>query len=101
MIIAIDQSTSATKALLFDDNCKLLKQVGIPHKQYYPQPGWVEHDAQEIWQNTLKAIREACNSHSSLFTLHFSLRILIVCIGKRLIFDVRPQFAYRFLREIR
>lgn len=61
MIIAIDQSTSATKALLFDDNCKLLKQVGIPHKQYYPQPGWVEHDAEEIWQNTLKAIKEACN----------------------------------------
>lgn len=77
MIIAIDQSTSATKALLFDDNCKLLKQVGIPHKQYYPQPGWVEHDAEEIWQNTIKAIRESCESHSSLFTLHSALSIAI------------------------
>lgn len=58
MIIAIDQSTSATKALLFDDNCKLIKQVGVPHQQYYPQPGWVEHDAEEIYQNMLKAISQ-------------------------------------------
>lgn len=77
MIIAIDQSTSATKALLFDDNCKLLKQVGVPHKQYYPQPGWVEHDAEEIWQNTLQAIKEACNSHSSLFTPDVSISLAI------------------------
>ena len=62
MIISIDQSTSATKALLFNDDCKLLKQVGIPHKQYYPQPGWVEHDAEEIWQNTLKAINQVLES---------------------------------------
>ena len=58
MIIAIDQSTSATKALLFDDNCKLIKQIGVPHQQYYPQPGWVEHDAEEIYQNMLKAISQ-------------------------------------------
>lgn len=58
MIISIDQSTSATKALLFDDNCTLLKQVAIPHQQYYPQPGWVEHDAVEIYYNTVKAIKE-------------------------------------------
>ena len=58
MIIAIDQSTSATKALLFDDNCKLIKQIGVPHQQYYPQPGWVEHDAEEIYQNMLNAISQ-------------------------------------------
>lgn len=58
MIIAIDQSTSATKALLFDDQCKLLKQVGEPHQQYYPQPGWVEHDPEEIYVKTIKAISQ-------------------------------------------
>ena len=56
MIISIDQSTSATKALLFDDECRLVKQTSIPHRQFYPQPGWVEHDAEEIFQNTLQAI---------------------------------------------
>lgn len=55
-IIAIDQSTSATKAMLFNERCELLYRVNIPHRQIYPQPGWVEHDAEEIFQNTLKAI---------------------------------------------
>lgn len=58
MIISIDQSTSATKALLFSDDCRLIKQVGIPHQQFYPQPGWVEHDAEEIYRNTLEAIAQ-------------------------------------------
>lgn len=56
--IAIDQSTSATKAVLFDEHCRLVARVNKPHQQYYPQAGWVEHDAEEIYQNTLAAIRE-------------------------------------------
>lgn len=52
-ILAIDQSTSATKALLFDETGKALDRESRPHRQIYPQPGWVEHDAEEIWQNTL------------------------------------------------
>lgn len=55
-IIAIDQSTSATKAMLFSEKCELLHRVNIEHHQYYPQSGWVEHDATEIYQNVLKAI---------------------------------------------
>jgi glycerol kinase len=56
-IIAIDQSTSATKALLFDEQCRLLTRSSVAHQQHYPKAGWVEHDAEEIYQNTLKAIR--------------------------------------------
>ena len=56
-IIAIDQSTSATKAILFDEGCKLLGRVNVEHKQYYPQSGWVEHDAEEIYANAVEAIR--------------------------------------------
>lgn len=55
-IIAIDQSTSATKAMLFTEDCQLLHRVNIDHQQYYPKPGWVEHDAEEIYANTVKAI---------------------------------------------
>ena len=54
-ILAIDQSTSATKALLFDAHGRLLDQETRPHQQIYPQPGWVEHDAEEIYRNTLQA----------------------------------------------
>ncbi len=56
-IIAIDQSTSATKALLFDEQCRLLTRSSVAHQQHYPKAGWVEHDAEEIYQNTVKAIR--------------------------------------------
>ncbi len=50
-VLAIDQSTSATKALLFDDQGNLLDQASLEHRQFYPRPGWVEHDAEEIYQN--------------------------------------------------
>ena len=56
-IIAIDQSTSSTKALLFDEKCKIVARTNVDHKQYYPQTGWVEHDAEEIYQNMIEAIR--------------------------------------------
>jgi glycerol kinase len=57
-ILAIDQSTSATKAILFDQKGKLKYRKSIPHKQYYPETGYVEHDPLEIWENTLIAIKE-------------------------------------------
>lgn len=57
-VIAVDQSTSATKAILFDEQCRLINRRNVAHKQYYPRPGWVEHDAEEIYDNTVKAIRE-------------------------------------------
>ncbi|MBI1281533.1 MAG: glycerol kinase GlpK [Anaerolineaceae bacterium] len=56
-ILAIDQSTSATKALLFDTEGYLLDRTSAEHRQYYPKPGWVEHDAEAIYQNTLEALR--------------------------------------------
>lgn len=55
-IIAIDQSTSATKAMLFSEQCKLLARCDREHRQYYPQAGWVEHDAEEIYENMVKTI---------------------------------------------
>lgn len=57
-IISVDQSTSATKAVLFNEHCQLVNRVNLAHKQYYPQPGWVEHDAEEIYQNTVDVIRK-------------------------------------------
>jgi glycerol kinase len=58
LILAIDQSTSATKAVLFDARGKVLDKAARHHRQIYPQPGWVEHDAEEIWKNVLAVIRE-------------------------------------------
>ena len=57
VILAIDQSTSATKAVLFDAAGHVVGQSDREHRQIYPQPGWVEHDAEEIWQNVLAVLR--------------------------------------------
>ena len=57
-IISIDQSTSATKAVVFNEQCQLVCRKNVPHKQYYPKPGWVEHDAEEIYRNMVEAVRE-------------------------------------------
>jgi len=57
-ILAIDQSTSATKVMLFDAKASLVQRVSFPHGQYYPAEGFVEHDAEEIFANTVKGMSE-------------------------------------------
>ncbi len=64
LILAIDQSTSATKAVLFDARGKILDKASREHRQIYLQPGWVEHDAEEIWRNVLAVIREISRRNS-------------------------------------
>lgn len=56
-ILAIDQSTSGTKALLFDGEGGLLGRRDLPHRQKINSLGWVSHDPLEIYQNTLEAVR--------------------------------------------
>jgi glycerol kinase len=53
--LAIDQSTSATKAILFNQNEVIIARTAVEHRQFYPEPGWVEHDPIEILNNTYKA----------------------------------------------
>ncbi|WP_448788462.1 FGGY-family carbohydrate kinase [Bacteroides graminisolvens] len=64
-IIAIDQSTSATKIMLFNENCEMMRRVNTNHQQYYPQVGWVEHDAEEIYRNVLEGISELLKNEDS------------------------------------
>jgi len=56
-ILAIDQGTTSTRAMLFDADGKPCAQAQRELEQHYPQPGWVEHDADEIWQATLDTCR--------------------------------------------
>ncbi len=67
-ILSIDQSTSSTKAILFDPAGKLIGRHNVDHRQYYPEQGWVEHDAEEIYLNTIEAIKSVlvkCNISES------------------------------------
>jgi glycerol kinase len=57
-ILSVDQSTSATKAVLFNSEARLIAKANKEHKQYFPQAGWVEHDPEEIFINTVEVINE-------------------------------------------
>lgn len=74
-IIAIDQSTSATKAVLFNEQCFLVNRVNVEHKQYYPKVGWVEHDAEEIYNNMVEAIRRIVDLSKDEDEVSYSLAI--------------------------
>ena len=57
-LLALDQSTSGTKALLIDQQGKIIHKQSREHKQYYPQIGWVEQDPMEIYNNVKSLLKE-------------------------------------------
>lgn len=56
---AIDQGTTSTRFIVFDRGGRIVAQAQREHEQIYPRPGWVEHDAEEIWRRTLQVIEQA------------------------------------------
>ncbi|VEB36149.1 glycerol kinase [Legionella sainthelensi] len=57
-LLAIDQGTSSTRAMLYTTQGELIATSQYPLTQYYPKAGWVEHDPEEIWKKTLTAMRD-------------------------------------------
>ncbi|ARS29131.1 glycerol kinase GlpK [Sphingomonas sp. KC8] len=58
-ILAIDQGTTSTRSIIFDAQARVLATAQAEFAQHYPQDGWVEHDAEDIWRDTLATAREA------------------------------------------
>lgn len=58
-ILALDQGTSSSRAIVFDQQGHLISSAQLELSQYYPQSGWVEHDPMEIWQTQLQTARLA------------------------------------------
>ena len=56
-LLAIDQGTTGSTALLIDNELIIRGKITVDFPQHYPQPGWVEHDPEEIWFSVLQAIR--------------------------------------------
>lgn len=56
-IISIDQSTQGTKALLFDEEGNLLHRTDLVHRQIINEKGWVSHDPEEIYRNTIRVVK--------------------------------------------
>ncbi|MDP3288618.1 MAG: glycerol kinase GlpK, partial [Methyloversatilis sp.] len=58
-ILALDQGTTSSRALLFDTAGRVVAMAQRELPQHYPQPGWVEHDAHRIWTDTVDCVKEA------------------------------------------
>jgi glycerol kinase len=59
LVGALDQGTTGTRFLLFDEGGRTVASAYRIHEQHYPEPGWVEHDPEEIWENTKRVILDA------------------------------------------
>ncbi|MEM1394911.1 MAG: FGGY family carbohydrate kinase, partial [Cyanobacteria bacterium P01_H01_bin.150] len=58
-ILALDLGTTGNRAFVFDSNAQISGQSYKELTQYYPQPGWLEHDASEIWDATIEVMQSA------------------------------------------
>ncbi|HUE39633.1 MAG TPA: glycerol kinase GlpK [Candidatus Binatia bacterium] len=61
-VLAIDQGTTGSTVLVYDHAGRVVSRAYSEFRQHYPQPGWVEHDPEEIWRVTLEVIRKALRS---------------------------------------
>jgi len=59
---ALDQGTTSTRCMIFNHSGEVVSVAQKEHEQIYPQPGWVEHDAKEIWARTQEVMDEALDS---------------------------------------
>ncbi|MEY8337688.1 glycerol kinase [Lachnospiraceae bacterium 62-35] len=57
-VLGIDQSTQGTKALLFDESGRLICRADLPHRQIVTGEGWVDHDPEEIYKNTIGVVKK-------------------------------------------
>lgn len=57
-ILALDQGTTSSRSILFDKKGKVIATAQKEFTQHYPKPGWVEHDAEEIWSTQLRTIKD-------------------------------------------
>jgi glycerol kinase len=65
---ALDQGTTSTRFIVFDRSGRIVSVAQREHQQIYPEPGWVEHDPDEIWLSTRQVISEAMQAKSLRFS---------------------------------
>lgn len=58
-LLALDQGTTSSRSILYNERLEVVASAQKEFAQHFPQPGWVEHDAEEIWESVLSTAREA------------------------------------------
>src|SRR5215472_15446465 len=61
-VLAIDQGTTSSRAILFDRQGRVRASASQEFKQHYPRPGWVEHDPEEIWHSQIGVAQKALST---------------------------------------
>ena len=61
-VVALDQGTTSSRAILFNQGGEIVSRAQYPFRQIYPRPGWVEHDPMEIWNTEKRALMEAVDA---------------------------------------
>jgi glycerol kinase len=59
VVAAIDQGTTSSRCMIFDHDARVVSVAQVEHAQHFPRPGWVEHDAVEIWTNVAQVVSDA------------------------------------------
>ncbi len=67
-ILAIDQGTTGTTTILYNQKGQLVDKAYRPFTQIYPKPGWVEHDPMEIWQTVTESVAELTSRNKGKIT---------------------------------
>ncbi|MCY3917026.1 MAG: glycerol kinase GlpK [Chloroflexi bacterium] len=71
-ILALDQGTTSSRAILFDRNGSIMRSAQKEFRQFYPRPGWVEHDAEEIWASQLEVARAVIDDPAAITAIGIS-----------------------------
>jgi len=58
-VLAIDQGTTSTRAIVFDENLRIIGTAQEEFRQHYPRSGWVEHDPEDLWRSAIETARAA------------------------------------------
>lgn len=61
-VLSLDQGTTSSRAVLFDDKCRLLRSAKEEFRQIFPRPGWVEHDPTAIWSTQIRTAKRAATN---------------------------------------
>jgi glycerol kinase len=68
-LLAVDQGTTGSRAILFDRRARIIDQAYREFPQYFPRPGWVEHDANEIWESVDAVMQQVLSRNRSVTVL--------------------------------
>ena len=92
-LLAIDQGTSSSRAVLYDHEVNVVRSAQQEFAQHYPQPGWVEHDLDEIWEKIQVVIAELLKKLDELGVERVARRAVAAAerIGARLAGECAPS----------